>query len=346
MLTTGQIITTSARQGANVGYDAAAYDQPLRDQIHLHLRDISAQVRTLAPWWWKHGNGTVTVLANATKGSCPADFNNFGTKGQVWLQGSQRPLDWIDPELLVIARQSNPNGRSDPTHYCLRTITATGVAELDVWPTPGRDVTLDLLDYSKRMPELVDVPLAPGVAIGAAVGLTGAYTYRALVVHAAGKTEAGFVSAVVNPVNQKVNLTGVSVSNARSASAREVYRNTALVTNVWKLALTINDNVTTDFTGESSADGALGATMPTLDQAVTGMEQFPSDFHESIFIDGVIQKLRAARKNTPFKLFSEDWSNNVRRMWADQRQDRHVVRHMANYGSRPTIARRSWRRTL
>lgn len=343
--TTGECITTGLRQGTSVGASTIAYDEPLRAQGHLLLSQIAARVHTYAPYWWKVGDGTVAILANTNKGTAPANFNNFGKQGSVWLQGARRPLSWLDPILLESARQTNPSLRAEPTQYTLRTRTSTGLAEIDVYPTPGTNVTLELFEYAKKIPELIDTPLAPGVAVGAAVGLTQTVSYRISVVHAAGETEAGPASADLVLANQKANLTGISTSYSRSATARKVYRNKAATQNVWFLAETLADNITTILTGEADADGALGAAALTLDQAVTGMEQFPSDFHETIFIDGLVQMLRAARKSAPFNLFSEDWTQNLRRMWADQRQDQHVARVMPPYGQAAGVVR-SWRRTL
>jgi len=342
MLTTGEAITTALRHGTNQGSEAVAYDEQLRLQAHLYLRQLRNEVYTLAPFWWKHGDGSVTVLANAERGSCPADFAHFGTDGQVWLDGMQRALRWLDADQLEALRQSSPGQRSDPTHYTLKQQTAAGIRQLDVWPTPGRNVTILLKNYAKTSPELVDVPLAPGVAVNAAVGVVnGPVTYRVTYVHPSGETEGGFVSASINPVSQKADVSPIPISESRRVTGRSIYRTIAGGAQ-HKLVTTIADNVTTTLL-DNLADASLGVDVPTPSTAVTGLEQFPADFHEQIFVAGLIAMLRAATKQVPFSLFSEDWRRNVRRMWADQRPDRHIPRAMPRYGGGQGITRRPWR---
>jgi hypothetical protein len=342
MLTTGEAITTALRHGTNQGSEAVAYDEQLRLQAHLYLRELRNEVYTLAPFWWKHADGSVTVLANAERGDCPADFAHFGTHGQVWLDGMQRALDWLDPDQLEALRQTSTGQRQDPTYYTLKQQTAAGIRQLDVWPTPGRNVVLLLKNYAKISPELIDVPLAPGAAINVASGgLNGPVTYRVTYVHPDGATEGGFVSASVNPVLQQVDVDPIPISESRRVTGRGVYRTVAGGAQ-HKLVATIADNVTTSMR-DTTLDGSLGVNVPTPSTAVTGLERFPADFHEQIFVGGLIAMLRAATKQVPFSMFSEDWRRNVRRMWADQRSDRHIPRAMPRYGGGQGITRRRWR---
>jgi len=342
MLTTGEAITTALRHGTNQGAEAVAYDEQLRLQAHLYLRELRNEVYTLAPYWWKHGDGQVTVSANAERGDCPADFAHFGTHGQVWLEGMQRALVWLDPDQLEALRQTSPGQRQDPVHYTLKQQTAAGIRQIDVWPTPGRAIVLLLKNYAKISPELIDVPLAPGVAVNAAVGLVnGPVTYRVTYVHPTGATEGGFISASVSPVLQQANLSQIPLSESRRVTGRGIYRTIAGGAQ-HKLVTTIADNVTTTLV-DNLADGSLGVDIPTPSTAATGLEQVPADFHEQIFVAGLIAMLRAATKQVPFSLFSEDWRRNVRRMWADQRSDRHIPRGMPRYGGGQGITRRRWR---
>ena len=341
MLTTAEAITTALRQN-NQGSEGVAYDGALRDQVHLGLRSIRNEVWTLAPWWFKHADGQVSVLANAERGNCPTDFNNFGTHGQAWISGVQRPLAWLEPGMLEAERQTFPGQRADPLYYTLKQQTVGGVRQLDVWPTPGRDVTILLKNYAKIAPEFIDAPMAPGVAINIAAGnLTGPLTYRVTYVHPYWETEGGYVSASITPAAQKADIDPIPVSKSRRVTARKLYR-TAAAGVQHKLATTISDNLTIRLVGENLADGSLGANVPIPATAITGLESFPADFHEQIFVDGLIAILRAATKQVPFNLFSEDWRRNLRRMWADQQQDRHVPKAMPLYGSFPSVQRR-WR---
>jgi hypothetical protein len=343
--TFGECVTTGVK-AINAGSESAANDQPQRDQAALFLRQLIGQVHTLAPWWWKHGDGQVAIALNVSKGSCPVDFGGFGTEGQVWLLDIRRLLIYLDAPVLDALRLTNPTQRGDPTHYTLRTQTVLGIRELDVWPTPGRNITLDLKTYWKKLPEFVDCPISPGVAVNAAVGLVnGPITYRVTFVHPAGETEGGFVSGSISPILQKVDVDPIPVSPARTVTARRLWRTAAggYQHKLVPTGATLSDNLTTKVLLENTADAALGVNLPTPDLAVTGMELYPSDWHDSLFAEGLIKMLRAHVKQTPFELFSKVWKEQVRRLWADQRPDRHVVHAMPAYGSNST-PRRSWRR--
>lgn len=340
MLTTGEAITIGLRDGHQASPETVAHDERLRAQAHLALVQIVARSYVLAPHWWKHGDGTVTVLANQPSGACPVDFSNFGTYTQVWLSGLTYALDWMDPGELEARRQTSPGQRQNPTHYTLKSQSLLGIRQLDVWPTPGANVTLLLKNYVKGLPELIDVPVAPGVAVNEAAGnLTGPLSYRVTFIHALGETEGGFVSESIKPDTQKADITPIPVSTSRLVTGRGLYR-TAASGIQHKLAATINDNITTEVLAENVADGSLGVAVPTPSVAVTGMELLPADFHELVYVDGLVKMLRAQLKQAPFNLFSEDWQKDVKRLWADQRQDRHIPRAMPPYGGYAISRRR------
>ncbi len=342
MLTTGEAITTGLRHGANQGSESVRYDEQLRLQAHFFLRQIAQEVYSLAPYWWKHGDGNVAITANTERGNAPANFAHFGDRGQVWLSDRQYPLDYIAPEIMDAQRLTAPGQRCDPTCYTLKQQTVLGIRQIDVWPTPGRNITLVLKNYAKTSPALIDVALAPGVAINAQLGnLTGTYTYRCTFVHPDGETEGGAVSASINPVAQQADITQIPVSESRVVTARKLYRTTGSGSQ-HKLAATISDNVTTAFLFENVADIDLGLDVPLPAQAVTGLEQYPSDFHEQVFVAGLVIQLKAATRGVPIEMFSKKWESNVRRLWADQRPGRNVAQMMPAYGAF-TLPRRRMR---
>jgi hypothetical protein len=345
-LTVGEAISAALR-AVNLGSSAVAYDADLRSQARLYLTQQAQRVHTYGPHWFKHADGQVVLGIGEVNGTLPGDFSNFGFQAKVFLDGGRRELTWLDPDQMHAVRQANPTLQQDPTHYTLmRSTTGVGggVPQLDVWPAPGRAVTIDVENYVVRVHELIDCPLSPGVAVNAATGnVIGPVTYRLTFVHPGGETEGGFVSASVNPASQKVDLTKLAVSPSRAVTDRNLYR-TAAGGAQYLLVQAIGDNVATTFT-DDLLDADLGVPLPGPDQAVTGLERFPWDWHETVFVDGLIQQMRAAVKQVPFTLFSPEWERNIKRLWADQRNDRHIARIMPAYGvgARNMAIGRRWR---
>ena len=109
-------------------------------------------------------------------------------------------------------------------------------------------------------------PGIPTVAINAAAGnLNGIYYYRITYVTSDGETTPGVYSAAVNPINQQVDLTNISVGSAK-VIARRIYRTTANPSSVYqvmKYVDVISDNTTTTYT-DNIADGSLGVYNPGI----------------------------------------------------------------------------------
>lgn len=343
-MTVGEAITAGLRSGANAGSEAVAYNAQLRESARQDLIKLALRVIGESPAWWRHADGTVTVLANTTQIPLPYDFGSVGTNFQVYASALRRELPFKDPIVLESYRQQDTTRRGDPEMYTIKQVTATkgltglpaGTKMLDVWPTPSSSVVLDLKNYMRGCPPFVDCPLAPGVATGVAGALTGTYRYAVTYSHLVGaveyETEGGFVSAPVSPVAQKVNVSLISVSPARTAMDRLIYRTTSTGLPPFKLVAAVGDNQTTTYL-DNTADGSLlAAVRPTPSLAVSGLELFPNDWHELIFVDGLISMLRAHVKQVPFEMFDKGWEKDVKRMWADQRNDRHVGRVMPAYG--------------
>jgi hypothetical protein len=104
-------------------------------------------------------------------------------------------------------------------------------------------------------------PGAATTAVNVAAGLlNGAYYYRITYTTATGETEIGTVSAVVNPVNQQVNLTAISVSADPRVTGKNIYRTVAggnpwEATFQWVALIAAGTLTYTD----NTADVALGA---------------------------------------------------------------------------------------
>jgi hypothetical protein len=329
MYTTAEIITHVLRHDVNVGADTYPFDADLRLSALINLQELAEQVFTRAPHQRRRSNGTVVVTAGV--GTMPADFASFGTNGRVFVQGMNGyELDWLPPDVLRGMRLANPSPTSLPTRYTIDGITAAGLLQIQVYPINASPITVELVQYNRRTPVLIDAPTAPGVEVGSATGLTGTFRYAVVFVHAAGKTEAAFLSDPLTLADQKGNLSQIATSPVRTVTAREVYRTTNGGFQP-KLLTTLSDNVTEVFTGDNTVDGSLGADAPTRDQAVTGMEQFPESFHLPVLRRGLALMMQS--RSNAGAAFEGKWDGQIRRLWAAERQDAHVPYVMPAYGS-------------
>lgn len=117
-------------------------------------------------------------------------------------------------------------------------------------------------------PTLIAVPGAPSAAAAAGAGMgTGAYRYAITFVNAFGETSAGTEATVTTTGgNNQVSLTAIPTGGS-TVTARKVYR--TLVgggTGTTRFVATIADNTTTTY-ADSTADGSLGAAVPTVNTA-------------------------------------------------------------------------------
>jgi hypothetical protein len=86
------------------------------------------------------------------------------------------------------------------------------------------------------------------------------------------------------------------------------------------LAGTISDNVTTTFT-DNVADGSLGVAAPTVATATgTGIEQFPDDMVESVFIKGLTVPLGRSQGDLRDNKWREEWQDDIKRFWGEFQQ--------------------------
>lgn len=349
--TVGEAITAGLRSGANAGSEAVAYNAQLREQARQDLLKIAQRAMGESPAWWRNADGSVTVLANTQQVALPYDFGGPGNNFQVYIPALRREITFKDPVILEQLRQQDTSRRGDPEIYTLKQVTPTqgltglppGTKMIDVWPTPASNVVLSLKNYMRGCPEFVDIPLAPAVALGPVGLLSGTHRYAMTFAHLVGgveyETEGGFWSASVSPVLQKVQLSNLQVSPVRTVTDRILYRTTSTGLPPFQLLAAIGDNLTTTYLDNTVDGSLLPAILPTVAEAVSGLELFPADFHMTVFVDGLVNALRAHVKQVPFGKFSEDWVKDVKRMWADQRNDRHVGRVMPAYGQLPTARR-------
>jgi hypothetical protein len=286
---------------------------------------------TLAPYWWRHGNGTVALGAGDGFGTLPADFGSFGYEGQVYISGQTLPaLEWISPESLEALRLASSQGAAFPRQYTLQGKTDVGLSKLQVWPTNSGAVTLAVKNYRKEVPYPVDYPSAPSAVEGASGNLTGDYSWKLTNVTAAGETEAGPVSADVTLAGKAATVTIPTSEARRNVTSRKLYRTIGGGAS-HLLSQTITDNTTTEVT-DDLADGSLGVAPPAITAAVSGTEGFPEDFHELVLLDGTITRLMTSQGDLRDAGMTQAWKSMVRRMWAEQRQGQNRPEGMQPYG--------------
>lgn len=318
-MTFGELIEAVLRHVVNRGSASVASDPALRDQARFFGRKVCKRVFDSAPHWFRHN--TDTVVLSSGVGTMPSDFANFGEQGDVYLSNNlYHPVRWAEPSVVRGLLQTSPQSGL-PELYTLDGQTSLGIPKILCWPTD--DSTLAITNYVKKMPEMIDVPLAPVLAEGAAGNPSGAYTGRVTFVTALGETEGGAASASLTVSSKKLSWTSIEVSPARTVTARKLYRPAAGGVQ-YKLVDTLSDNLTTTYT-DDIADGALGANIPTPAAAISGLEIFPEQFHESALFDGLAYFMTRAHGDGRNMAFNAEWLRAVSRMWREQKQGRNAV---------------------
>lgn len=329
MRTFGEAITDALRFYQNPGNENIGLDEDLRQKAAFFGTSIAKRCHTLAPVWWKRADTTVTVTAGV--GSMPADFGSLGEQALVYVSGQTVPMAYASPQEIKALLEANPQTVSIPTHYTLDGKTAAGLSQIRTYPSSN--CTLKVKNYDKRCPDLIDFPIAPAAA-DSAVGLISgtAYTWRVTFVHPTGETEGGTVTdpSLSLTLRQAV-LTVVPVSPIHSVTARKVYR-TASAGIQHKLVGTISDNITRTFT-DNIADGSLGATVPTAASgAVSGLEVFPEDFYEELFVEGIATKFTRPQGDLREQTYLEQLDKTIKRLWANQKQGQNQPEGMPRFG--------------
>lgn len=326
--TFGEVVTYVLKGYINVGSASVEYDEFKRFQAWLYGTELSKLSWILAPGWWRQqSGGTVSLVANDTYGTMPSDFASFEQEGQVYISGNQFiPLRWISPDQLFYQRRTAPStGR--PREYTLHGRTTAGIPRIHVYPTAGTSYTLGIDGYTKKVPDLIDRPGPPTVVAGAAGALTGEYRWLVTYLTASGETEGGapfpaLSTSALTLSGTTASLTGIPVSPCRSVTGRNIYR-TAAGGSVFKLVAAspvIADNTTTSYT-DTTADGSLGTNAPIPATATgTGMEQFPDDMVESVFIKGLTVPLGRAQGDLRDNKWREEWEGDIKRFWGEFQQ--------------------------
>jgi hypothetical protein len=324
-LTTAEQITAVLEYAVNQGDSAVAEDPELRKRTHFFLTKVCRRVWNAAPHWWRLGNSTVALTAGV--GTMPSDFAHLGDMGDIYVQGQKYwKLIYQPPDKINYLVQNNPQS-GIPRTYTLQGKTATGVPQIQCWPSDNS--TLVVTRYVKLMPELIDAPLAPVLAAAAGGGLAdGARTGRVTFVTADGEVEGGTVSASASTAttNNSYAWTSIPTWWGRTVTSRKLYR-TAVGGTQHKLVDTISDNTTTSYT-DTTVDGSLGADVPTPATAASGIEIFPTDFHESAIWDGLLFFSSRILGDGRDVRFSAEWDRSVRQMWDEIRQGQNEIQAM------------------
>lgn len=331
MLTTGETITSALRLN-NLGSDQWKQDAALREHARMLLTQLCGRTWTCAQHDFRSGSDTITILAHIGSGGMSSDFASLGTKGHVYIPGRVPPLRYLPRDEYNAAIESLDGAEAaEPWGYTLDT-QITGIPILKIVPVNSIAITLDVLGYNRRVPELVDIPIAPTVAAGAVGNPNGDYTYRVVFKMGILTTEGGIPSVSVALANKKGVLTAIPVSPCRSVTAREIYRPPVNDPYQYALVGSLNDNLTLTYV-DDILDVNLGDDIPLPAAASTGMEFFPGDWHESFFVDGLTALLKRAQGDGQVQdYYTKEWERGVRRMWADQAQGQNFSRVMPRYG--------------
>jgi hypothetical protein len=333
-MTTAETISNTLRFYLNIGSDTVATDQNLRERARFFLILLLKDVWDEAPFWFRlKVGGTVSLVANDSFGTMPSDFSHEGEEMKVYIQNyPDQPLQWIAPDQMQALRRTTNSTTGRPMQYTLQDRTVAGRPKIQIWPSANTTYTLLVDNYVKLMPDLVDRPVAPIAEVGAAVGLTGAYSYLVTFVTASGETEAGIASNTITLANQKGNVTSIPVSPCHSVTSRKLYR-TSAGGSTYGLVTTIADNTTTSYLGDVLVDGSLGVAPPTTVTAITGTEQFPEDAQERLFMGGLRTALATSQGDVRDLRWREEWMKDVKRFWGNYKQGRSEPMAMPTYGT-------------
>jgi hypothetical protein len=323
-MTVGEIITNVLTYYVNQGSSTVQQDSRQRQKAHFFFTQAARRLWNSAPYWFRKGDGTVSLTAGV--GTLPTDFSRMGTQGQVYIQGQlYRPLSYKAPDWMKFQIKNSPQ-TGTPRAYSLYDTTASvraqGLQEILCWPSDNS--TLDVLAYDKKMVEMIDRPLAPVATLNAVAGnLTGAYYYAVTFVTARGETEGGFVSNTVTTSAERMSVSGIPTWWGSTVTSRKLYRTAGGGTQL-KLLDTIADNTTTTY-ADNTADGSLGANIPTVSDGVSGAETFPSEFHDSSLYDGLKYLFADAQGDGRDDKFFMKWTREVQRMWEEHQQGQNEI---------------------
>jgi hypothetical protein len=318
-MTTGDLEDAALTYYLNQGSSVVLQDRDQRKKAWFFATKAAKRLWDSAPYYFKKADGVVALTAGV--GTMPNDFAQVGTQGQLYLLGQRfRPLGYKPPDWIKFQIANAPQ-TGQPWAYTLFDQTPLGVPKILCWPQD--DSVLDVLAYDKKTSELIDKPLAPNPTINGAGVLTGVYQYAATFVTPSGETEGGFLSQPVTAAAEKILVSAIPTWWGSTVTSRNLYR-TAAGGSQLKLVTTLSDNLTTIF-DDNTLDGALGVNIPLPAAAITGLEVFPSQFHESALYDGLVFLLGRAQGDGRDIRFSAEWDRQVQRMWEEVQQGQNTV---------------------
>lgn len=313
-MTCGELIDAVLEYYLNQGSPTVTQDTAQRKKAWFNATRVAKRVFKSAPHWWKKTNASVVLTAGV--GTMPSDFGSMGTEGHIYVSGVlYRPLVYRPPDWMEFQIQNNIQ-TGQPWAYSLHDQTSVGIPKIQTWPQDNS--TLLIRSYDRTTPELIDHPLSATVATGAAGALTGVYSYKVTFVTASGETEGGYVSANVTATAQKIEVSGIPTWWGRTVTSRKLYR-TAAGGVQHKLVTTLSDNLTTTFS-DNTVDGSLGVNVPLPAAAVTGLEVFPSEFHEDALYQGLEFLMARSQGDGRDIRFSAEWDRYVQRLWEETQQ--------------------------
>lgn len=333
-MTSGELITSVIRVHLNQG-GRDAFNPDVRARAEFHLQALSNKAWGKAPWHWKRTTANVTLPADGLGTfSLPSNYIGIGTRGALYITGQRFEIQYRPADVIARNRQLNSGTATRPCMWGLAGQSAIGIKQGKVWKINSGALTLILENYDRTPPVIVDRPVAPTVtsSIGGALG-SGVYRYRVTYVTAEGETEGGDIASITLDTNTAGHIVSivVPVSNNSKVTSRKVYRSIADGTDTLLLA-TVSGNQATTITDEA-LDNTLGAAVPLSDTAVTGLELFPSGYHESVFYDGLKARLMGGQGDLREAQADAAFMDGIKDMWINSKEDRARIPRMARYGA-------------
>lgn len=333
-MTSGELISSVLDFYVNQG-GRDALEAAKRRKAEFHLQSLANKAWGKAPWHWKRTTNSAISLPADGLGtfSFPTNYLGIGTRGSLYISGQRREIRYRPAD--VIARNREINGDTGvPSFYGMSGQSARGVKTGQVYPINSSALTLILENYDRTPPVIVDRPIAPTLTstVGGTMG-AGTWRYRVTYLTADGETEGGDVSSITLDsltAGYIVNIV-VPVSSNGKVTSRKVYRSAVGGTECLLLQ-TISHNEPVTVTDEA-ADGTLGVTVPLSATAVTGLELFPSGYHESVFYDGLKARLMNNQGDLRDVQADQEFMDGVRDMWINSKEDRNRVVRAPLYGA-------------
>jgi hypothetical protein len=346
-LTTSEVIDRVLLYHLNVGQPTVTADTALRAQALYYAQEIATASNRLAPWPWRLSSGTVSITNGNTSAILPADFYHGGESMIVSVSGLYDAFlrESNYQELLALRRAQALSASPRPSWYAIYGNDATtGGPLIQIERPASGTVVLNLDGYVRKTPDMVDKPLP---ALTAATGATGAITnpttrYLVTFVTALGESDPGPASTAIALSSNVADLSAIPTSPCHSVTSRKIYRNKAAALTTYYLLDTIADNTTTTYS-DNTPDASLGAAISvTTSNAITGMERFPADMSERIFVRGIAFAFSWNQGDARSGLWQNEWEKEIKRFWGEI-QPHNEPKVLSAYGTTRGYAPRTLR---